>query len=47
MAPVFHQGFELDRVRSIKMKESDRPLVLGENMSRILEDSPRTAYQPT
>jgi uncharacterized protein len=46
MAPIFHQGFELDRVRSIKMKESDRPLVLGENMTRILEDSSRTAYEP-
>jgi predicted TIM-barrel fold metal-dependent hydrolase len=46
MAPIFHQGFELDRVRSIKMKESDRGLVLGENMTRILEDSSRTAYEP-
>ena len=38
MTPVFHQGFELDRVHSIKMKESDRLLVLGDNMTRIMED---------
>ncbi len=36
MAPVFDQGFELDRVRSIKMEKSDRRLVLGQNMLRIL-----------
>jgi uncharacterized protein len=46
MAPVFHQGFELDRVRSIKMKDSDRPLLLGGNMTRILEDSSRSAHAP-
>lgn len=39
MSPVFHQGFELDRVNSIKMEESTRPLVLGGNIMRILEDS--------
>jgi uncharacterized protein len=37
MAPVFHQGFELDRANSIKMEESDRPSMLGGNMVRILE----------
>ena len=41
MAPVFDQGFELDRVRSIKMEESDRQYVLGTNMVRILEEGPR------
>jgi predicted TIM-barrel fold metal-dependent hydrolase len=46
MTPVFHQGFEHDRVRSIKMKDADRPLVLGGNMTRILEDAPRRAYEP-
>ena len=35
MAPVFDGGFELDRARSIKMEETDRPLVLGENAARI------------
>ncbi len=38
MAPVFDQGFELDRVRSIKMEEADRQFVLGTNMVRILEE---------
>jgi uncharacterized protein len=37
MAPVFHQGFELDRVNSVKMEESARPSVLGGNIIRILE----------
>jgi hypothetical protein len=37
MAPVFDQGFELDRALSIKMEESDRQSVLGANMVRILE----------
>lgn len=46
MAPVFHQGFELDRVRSIRMKEADRPLVLGENMGRIMDDASRRAHEP-
>ena len=35
MAPVFDGSFELDRARSIKMEEADRPLVLGENAARI------------
>ena len=34
MAPVFDGGFELDRARSIKMEETDRPLVLGEYAAR-------------
>ncbi len=38
MAPVFHQGFELDRANSVKMEEADRPSVLGGNITRILED---------
>jgi uncharacterized protein len=38
MTPVFHQGFELDRANSVKMEEANRPLVLGGNMIRILED---------
>jgi uncharacterized protein len=38
MAPIFHQGFELDRVRSIKMEETHRQYVLGKNLLRILED---------
>jgi uncharacterized protein len=38
MAPVFDQGFELDRVRSIKMEESEQQYVLGTNMVRILEE---------
>lgn len=42
MAPVFDQGFELDRVRSIKMEESDRQYLLGTNMTRILEEGART-----
>ena len=42
MAPVFDQGFELDRVRSIKMEESDRQSVLGTNMIRILEEGVRS-----
>jgi hypothetical protein len=33
---VFHQGFELDRARSIKMEEGERRLVLGENLNRLL-----------
>ena len=37
MTPVFDQGFELDRVNSIKMEEADRPSVLGGNLIRILE----------
>lgn len=40
MSPVFHQGFELDRARAIRMDESDRSLVLGENMLRLLGDNP-------
>jgi predicted TIM-barrel fold metal-dependent hydrolase len=39
MSPVFDQGFELDRVRSIEMKEADRSLVLGENLLRMLDGS--------
>jgi uncharacterized protein len=39
MAPVFDQGFELDRARSIGMEERDRPLVLGGNTLRILRES--------
>ncbi len=42
MAPVFDQGFELERVRSIKMEESDRQCVLGANMVRILEEGARS-----
>jgi predicted TIM-barrel fold metal-dependent hydrolase len=38
MSPVFDQGFELDRVNSIKMEEANRPSVMGGNMVRILED---------
>jgi predicted TIM-barrel fold metal-dependent hydrolase len=38
MAPVFHQGFELDRANSLKMDEANRPAVLGGNIIRILED---------
>lgn len=38
MTPMFHQGFELDRANSVKMEEANRPLVLGGNMIRILED---------
>jgi predicted TIM-barrel fold metal-dependent hydrolase len=37
MSPVFDQGFELDRARSVKMEEADRPKVLGANIVRILE----------
>ena len=37
MSPVFHQGFELDRVNSVKMEEVNRPSVLGGNIIRILE----------
>ena len=37
VAPVFDQGFELDRARSIGMEDRDRPLVLGENTLRILQ----------
>jgi predicted TIM-barrel fold metal-dependent hydrolase len=36
MSPVFDQGFELDRARSIGMDEADRSLVLGENLIRAL-----------
>jgi uncharacterized protein len=43
MAPVFHQGFELDRVNSVKMEESARPSVLGGNIIRILEDGVKTS----
>ncbi len=39
MAPVFDQKFELERARSIKMEGSYRPLVLGENVLRILGGS--------
>ena len=39
MSPVFDQGFELDRVRSIRMEEANRSLVLGENLLRMLDDS--------
>jgi uncharacterized protein len=41
MAPVFDQGFELDRVRSIRMEESQRRSVLGENMIRLLGEGAR------
>lgn len=41
MAPVFDQGFELDRVRSIRMEESQRRSVLGENMIRLLGEEAR------
>jgi predicted TIM-barrel fold metal-dependent hydrolase len=41
MAPVFDQGFELDRVRSIRMEESQRRSVLGENMVRLLGEGAR------
>jgi predicted TIM-barrel fold metal-dependent hydrolase len=37
MAPVFNQGFELERANSVKMEESARPSVLGGNIIRILE----------
>ena len=43
MAPVFNQGFELDRANSVKMEESARPLVLGGNIIRILEDGIKTS----
>ena len=42
MAPVFDQGFELDRVRSIKMEESEQQYVLGTNMVRILEEDAKS-----
>jgi uncharacterized protein len=42
MAPVFDQGFELERVRSIKMEESDRQHLLGTNMIRLLEEGARS-----
>ena len=42
MAPVFDQGFELDRVRSIKMEESEQQYVLGTNMVRILEEGAKS-----
>jgi len=41
MSPTFNQGFELDRVHSVKMEEADRPSVLGGNMVRILGDGVR------
>jgi predicted TIM-barrel fold metal-dependent hydrolase len=41
MAPVFDQGFELDRVRSIRMEESQRRSVLGENIIRLLGEGAR------
>jgi predicted TIM-barrel fold metal-dependent hydrolase len=41
MAPVFDQGFELDRVRSIRMEESQRRSVLGENMIHLLGEGAR------
>src|SRR3712207_5657247 len=41
MAPVFDQGFELDRVRSIRMEESQRRSVLGGNMVRLLGEGAR------
>ena len=37
MSPVFHQGFELDRAKSVKMEEAARPSVLGGNIIRLLE----------
>jgi hypothetical protein len=37
MTPVFHQGFELDRAKSLKMEEVNRPSVLGGNIIRMLE----------
>jgi hypothetical protein len=43
MAPVFDQGFELDRVRAIKMEDSQRRRVLGENLIRLLEEGARRA----
>jgi predicted TIM-barrel fold metal-dependent hydrolase len=43
MSPVFHQGFELDRVNSIKMEEAARPWVLGGNMIRILDEVVKTS----
>ena len=36
MTPLFDQGFELDRVCSIHMEETDRTLLLGENLACIL-----------
>ncbi len=43
MSPVFHQGFELDRVNSIKMDEANRPSVLGGNIIRILENGAKAS----
>jgi predicted TIM-barrel fold metal-dependent hydrolase len=43
MAPVFNQGFELERANSVKMEESARPSVLGGNIIRILEDGVKTS----
>jgi predicted TIM-barrel fold metal-dependent hydrolase len=40
MSPIFDQGFELDRARSIKMKETERQCVLGKNLMRILKKGP-------
>lgn len=37
MSPIFDQGFEVDRVRSIHMEEGSRPLLLGGNLARILK----------
>ncbi len=42
MSPVFDQGFELDRARSVKMVEDRRPSMLGGNMMRLLEGGVRT-----
>lgn len=37
MSPVFDQGFEFDRVRSIHTEEGSRSLLLGGNLTRILK----------
>lgn len=42
MAPVFDQGFELDRARSIGMDDRARPLILGGNTLRILQEGAET-----
>ena len=39
MSPVFDQGFELERARSIRMDDADQSLVLGENLLRVLGSS--------
>lgn len=41
MSPLFNQGFELDRANSIKMEETNRPSVLGDNIIRILQGGVR------